>query len=295
MLAETPRWMNQGAGKAPDSVLSFRAEAPITAFSGMRECGDFVFADELGTLYRLDPLLNVTLLTRLQDSIQRLVWSDTGQSGVALLGKNILAGLNEKLKVLWSVELPFACSALAIDPFGKYLLAASADSGVLLLDERGKKLGTIETIRPLAFAEFLASEPVILAAAEHGLIGAYGVPGKVLWQETVWSSVGDLAVIQKQGLTCLAALNHGIQVFNGQGQTAATIVLEGTVNRIAASYNGNQILAATVEHQLYRLDAEGQMLWAANSEHPVQALYSHPLGKSGVVVLDKGTALRLEW
>ncbi len=287
--------MSQGTGVPPDSVLQFRAEAPITAYAGMLECGDYVFADDMGTLYRLDPLLNVTLLTRLQETVHKLTWSATGELGVALTRPNSLSGIDEKLKIVWTIELPFDCSALAMDPYGQYILAASVDGGFVLLDARGKRLQTVETIRPLAFAEFLVTEPVVLAAAEHGLIGAYDVKGTILWQEAIWSSVSDLTLIQQEGLTCLAAQNHGIQVFNGKGRSISSLVLEGTVNRLAASYSGNQIMAATVENHVYRIDTSGELLWAAEADSTISGLLSHPLGRAAVLVRPDVTAYRLQW
>jgi len=294
MPSETPTWMNQGAGQAPDSVLTFRAEAIITAFSGMLESGDFVFADELGTLYRLDSLLNVTTLTRLQDPARMLSWSAVGNRGAAIVGKSTLLGLNEKQKQEWSVDLPFSCSTLAIDPYGQYIFVADSDGGGLLVNQRGKKIAQVATLRPLAYAEFLVEEPVFFGAAEHGLLGAYGIDGKPMWEENLWSNVGDLSVIQSSAKVALASLNHGMHIYSANGDSVATLVLDGTVQKIASSYDGRVMYAGTVENKLYRLDDAGHLLWAAEADAPIRNLFAHPLGRS-VVISQQSTALRLSW
>jgi len=295
MNQSSERWRNQGAGEAPDSVLEFRADAELTDVAAMVECGDFVAADAMGNLYRLDPLLNVTLVTRLAELARLLAWSAVGHYGVAVVGKNSLVGLDAGLKVLWTTAVPFTCTALAIDPFGSYTMVASADGGFLLLDDRGKRIRQVETARPLIRAEFVYDEPVFLAIAEHGLLGAYAVTGKKIWEQTPLSNLGDLSLLQQTGFFCLAMLNHGIQVFNGKAEQQGTLLLDGTVNRISASYDGRLVMAATVEGQLYRLNQQGETAWYSTPAVPVKRLFSHPLGQSAVVALQNSQLLRLEW
>ncbi len=288
-------WMNRGAGTPPRSVSSFRAESKVTGFSAMPEAGDYVISDDLGTLYRLDPFMNVSLLTRLQEPVRQLCWSATGNAGSALSGANRITRIDEKLKVLWSCEVPFKCKVIAIDPFGVFTFAASEEEGAILLDDRGKRAAVIKSNRPLAYAEFLFEEPVIIAAAEHGLLGAYSVSGEKVWEKPLWSNVGGLSISQQRVHIHLAALNHGIKVYDGQGENITGYILEGTVNRIATSYRGQQVLASTVENQLYRLDHDGALLWAAHPESPVSYLSSDPLGKTGVAVFEDNQAVLMKW
>lgn len=295
MNADQFTWMAQGSGLPPRSVSTFQAESSVTGFSGMLECGDFVLADDLGTLYRLDALLNVSPLTRLQEPVRQLVWSATGNAGAALVGKNTIIRIDKDLKVDWSIEVPFNCSTLAIDPFGTFTLVASEEGGAIVLDDRGKRASNIETTRPLAHAQFLVEDPIIIGAAEHGLLGAYAVSGEKIWEQNLWSNIGDLSITQDHVRIHLAALNHGIQVYDAQGETSSAYIIEGTVNRISTSYQGSQILASTVENQIYRLDHDGEMLWAARPESAVTHLFSHPLGNQGVAVLKNNQVIRMQW
>ncbi|MBL4885470.1 MAG: hypothetical protein JKY95_13160 [Planctomycetaceae bacterium] len=295
MNAEQFSWMTRGSGIPPKSVSAFQADSTITDFAGMFECGDFVLSDDQGTLYRLDALLNVSLITRLQEPVSQLAWSATGNAGSALIGKNTIIRLDDNLKVVWSVEAPFDCSTIAIDPFGTYTFVASKETGAIVLDDRGKRASSIETARCLAYAQFLVDDPIIIAAAEHGLLGAYTVSGEKIWQQNISSNVGGLSLSQKEIHIYLAALNHGLQVYDGQGETAGGYFLEGTVDHIAASYQGNQIFASTVENQLFRLDENGELLWAATPESLVTHLYSHPLGKQGVAVFESNQLVMMQW
>lgn len=287
--------LNQGAGEAPDSLLEFRADAELTDVAAMVEVGDVVATDTLGNLYRLDPLLNVKQMHRLPEPARFLAWSAVGHYGVAVMGKNSLIGLDANFKQLWTTAVPFTCTALAIDPFGNYTFVASADRGFLLLDDRGKRIRQIETARPLIRAEFVYDEPVLIAIAEHGLLGAYMVTGKKIWEQTPLSNLGDLSLLQETGHFCVATLNHGIQAFNGKGEQQGTLHLDGTVNRISANYNGKLVMAATVEGQLYRLNQQGEITWFVKPPAPVKKLLTHPVNKSALVALQSNQLLRLEW
>ncbi len=261
----------------------------------MLEAGDYAVSDDIGTVYRLDGLLNVKLLTRLQEPVRILSWSETGEFGTALVGKNSIVRIDARLKVVWTIEVPFTCTTLAIDPYGVFTFLASADGGVLVLDDRGKKAAVIETVRPLSHVGFLIDEPVVFAAAEHGLLATYSIAGRKVWEQPLWSNVGDLAVVQKTGHVLLATLNQGIQAFNGQGDAAGSFILEGTVSKIATSYSGNHSLAATIENSVYRLDDEGSLLWAAPTEEEIVKVDVHPIEPVGLIVLKNHQVLRLEW
>jgi len=261
----------------------------------MLEAGDYVVSDDIGTVYRLDALLNVKLLTRLQEPVKILSWSETGEFGTALVGKNSIVRIDARLKVVWTIEVPFTCTTLAIDPYGVFTFLASADGGVLVLDDRGKKAAVIETVRPLSHVGFLIDEPVVFAAAEHGLLATYSIAGRKVWEQPLWSNVGDLAVVQKTGHVLLATLNQGIQAFNGQGDAAGSFILEGTVSKVATNYSGNHSLAATIENSIYRLDDDGSLLWAAPTEEEIVKVDVHPIDPVGLIVLKNHQVLRLEW
>jgi len=295
MKIETPDWMHKGTGRPPDMVQSFRSDAKMTGFEHMREAGDFAVSDEIGTLYLLDPLLNVSRLNRLQEPARQLAWSDTGDFGSALIGEHSIARISHKLKIVWTVDVPFSCSTIAIDPYGVFTLVASKDGGVIMLDDRGKRAATFETMRPLAHAEFLIDDPIVVVAADHGLLAAYGVGGHKIWEQTLWSNVGDLDVVQKTSRICLAALNQGLQIYNGQGDTEASMIVEGTVNRISTSYAGDQAFAATVENHIYRIDADGELLWAAVADEAIRKTISHAIDPVGVIVFANDRAFRVAW
>ena len=292
---EPPDWVLSGTGDLPSSCFQFRADSKITAFSGMREGGDFVVVDDIGTLYRINAEGRVLSLTRLPDPARAIAWADTGEAGIALIGKNTLVRLDEHFKTEWTVEVPFDCLSLSIDPHGVYSFVSSSERDALILDHRGKRAASFETMRPLSSTCFMSIEPVILGAAEHGLLGAYAVDGKKLWEEKHWSNVGQLAVAELEPRIFLAAMNHGIQVYDGSGSSVTAYILDGTVNHVAAGYEAETIYASTIEKQFYRLDSAGEILWMSEPEHDLCDLYCHPLGHTCALAFREGWVVLLAW
>ncbi|MCA8987946.1 MAG: hypothetical protein KDA78_09915 [Planctomycetaceae bacterium] len=279
----------------PRTVHQFRAEAEVTGCCPMWEADDLVVADSIGTLYRLDPVLNVKLLTRLQEPVQQLAWSATGEFGAALLGKSTIVRLNAQLKQVWAIEVPFDCQCLAIDPYGVFTLVSATEGGVVILDDRAKKASVFETMRPLANVQFVIEEPTIIAAAEHGLLAAYDLTGKKIWDHAFWSNVSDLAVVQQDCQIRVAALNQGIQVFDHHGESKGSVILDGTVNHLATNYSGNLTLASTVEKQLFRLDEDGSTLWSAECAEEILSVHVHAIQPVGYFSTEGKRVVRLEW
>jgi hypothetical protein len=52
---------------------------------------------------------------------------------------------------------------------------------------------------------------------------------------------------------------------------------------------------ATVERQLYWMNADGKMLWAAEAPYDITRIACDPLGKGLVVGFESGHIVRLDW
>lgn len=288
-------WLRSGSGSIPALNWSFTTEGQVTALVLAREAGESYIGDAAGAVYRLDRLGRIAAITRLNDPIRSLAWSDDGRYGAAVSGERTVHFLNHVLQIQWSLELPEPPLCVAIAPFGSRLLITGADNSNRIYDAAKKKLATFETMRPLAFAQFIGSEPAVVACAEHGLIGYYDMAGQTLWSDKLWSTVGQLAVSGDGGLIYLACYTHGVQVYNGDGETVGSYMLDGTVARVAVSYEPQRMICSIQERRLFWLDADGQILWHAVPPDDVAALQCDPLGEWVVVGLKCGRVLRLDW
>jgi len=288
-------WIRAGRGNSPGVGWSFVAEGTLTALTLARESGETFLADDAGILCKLDRQGRIAALTRLHEPVRSLAWSDDGRFGAAVCGESTVHAFNHVLQPQWKLDIGETPLAVAVAPFGSHLLVTCADASNRVYDAGKKRLGVFETMRPLAFARFLATVPEFVAAAEHGLICRHKLAGQQVWSDKLWSTVGELAVSGDGSLIFLANLGHGVQVYDGDGQTVGSYLLDGTVRRVDVSFEPHRLIAATSEQGLHWLDADGELLWSAVTPDTVESLQCDPLGEWIVCGLKCGRVFRLDW
>ncbi len=157
----------------------------------------------------------------------------------------------------------------------------------MVLNERKRKIARFETVRPLHFIEFCGTEPVLFGSAENGLLCCHNLAGAQLWQERVWSNVGAMSVTGAGDIIYLANFSHGVQAFDGDGVSLGAYVLEGTVDKVSASYEPYRLIATTIEQYVYWLDSDGDLIWASSAPAGVVDLKCDPprrMGRAGIPV-----------
>lgn len=295
MNSDMPDWLSSGEGLSPTLRWSFATEAPLVALDMGRESGEVLAVDETGGLYRLDRRGQLLCLSRGLRGVRSAAWSDTNAAGAAIVGERKIYRLNGHLEAEWSVELPEAAMGVAVTPYGRQTAISLANGGNLVLGEQSEQLSVFETMRPLKWIQFLASEPVLIGAAEYGQVCAHQLNGEQLWSEKCFTSLGEMCAAADGETILLAAFNQGIQSLNGDGSTSDSYLVEGTVSRVSCSFNADRIAAATIERQLYWLDSDGQLLWATEVDDEIVRVLCDPLGEWLLCGLRSGHILRLDW
>ncbi len=290
-----PDWIRSGRGLGPTAKWSCATEGPLTCFDLAAETGEVFAADEAGTLLRLDRAGRIAALTRLREPVRVLDWSDDGRTGVAVSGEATLHRLDRDFQSVWKLDLPEVCIAVAAAPFGTHFAVSLANGRNFVYSEHKRREAEFETIRPLSHLRLCTAVPVLIGAAEHDLLCCHTLAGEQLWDEKLWSNAGGIAVTGDGDLIYVAGYHHGIQTYDGEGQSVGAYVVEGTVNRVAVSYDPNRLVASTLEHHLYWLDAEGQLLWASTAPDEICGLHCDSSGEWAVCGFDSGRLLRLDW
>lgn len=295
MSALTPAWMEQGQGLTPELMWSFATDAPLRTIAYSRESQETTLADEIGGVYRLDAGGRAATLTRLPQPIRELAWSDAGNAGIALLGKRQLVRLNRDLQIVWEIELPDEGLAVAVDPFGSYFAVSMTDGHSLIFNQYRRKVVEFETIRPLRFLRFLIHQPMLLASAEHGLLTCIDLNGDRMWEEKLWTNVGDLSLADDTGIIYLAGFVHGILGYDIDGDSHGSYQMSGTVKYCATSSRGERIAVYTIEEHLSWLDADGELVWVGTVPEPIVQLQVDALGQGIICAFASGRILCLHW
>jgi len=295
MSLKEPLWLRDGQGIPPKIRWMFSTEAPLVAMEMGRESGEIIAADSASGLYRIDRRGQLLNLSRGLKGIRAVTWSDSSASGAAIVGEKKVFRLNSKLEAEWSVGLPEPALAVAVTPFGRQTAISLANGGNLVLGQESEQLSVFETMRPLKWIQFLASEAVLIGAADYGQICAYQLDGQQLWNEKSFTSLGEMTAALDGQTVLLAGFNHGIQALDGNGSMRESYLIEGTVSRVSCSFNADRIAAATLERQLYWLDSDGQLLWATQVDEDILRVICDPLGEWLLCGFSSGHIVRLDW
>ncbi len=288
-------WVRDGRGTTPHVRWTTAVDARLIALAMWRETGMVIAADESGTLTAFDRAGRVAELERGWKDITRLAWADAAGVGAAILDRTRVSRLDATLREIWTIEFPSRVLDVALSPFGQYLAVSLEDRSVVLVGPERQKVAAFDVAQALHHLRFVVEHPLLVGAADQGILGAYGLDGTEYFRERLLTVVGDLCVTGDGGMIVVAGHNHGVQVFDDAGQNIALYAVEGTVHRVATGYAGERLAAATIERHLYWADEDGQLIWATRADHPVMALLCDPLAEWLVCGLEDGTIVRLDW
>ena len=274
----------------------FAADDALVEVAYVREAREYLIADRSGGIYRLDQRGQIMQVTRALNSLSELASCDTGDHAIVLRGDTELCLLNRDLEIVWNLELPEACLALAMSPYGNHFVVTLANAENLIFDINRNLVGHFETIRPLSFLAFSYRQPVIVAAAEYSILCCYNMSGQQVWNQKMWSNVGDLSLAGQNSAILLAGFNHGLQLFSGKtGDNRSSYVMDGTVNHASIGYVPARIAASTLEGHLYWLDADGELLWATELEEELHLVRCGTFSEGFVCGFRSGRVVRLDW
>lgn len=295
MTGDSEAWLYSGRGAPQALRWSFTVDAPISDLRLGRETGEVLVGDSSGGLYLLDRRGRVIALIRTRHDIQRVAWSDAGCGGAAVLDERTIAWFDRKLQFEWTRELPDDVLAIAIDPHGTHVAVSMADGVTVIFSADNRKVSRFETVRPLRYSQLLATKTELIAAAEHGLVGRYSLRGEIIWTEKLWSNVGDMAVTGDGSHVYLAGFAHGVQAYAGdEGTSRGSFVTEGTVSQVACGYARKQLIAATLERQLFAINDSGDLVWNLTLPEDLNRILMSPLGDWIVLGFNSGRIVRLD-
>uniref|UniRef100_A0A7C2P101 WD40 repeat domain-containing protein n=1 Tax=Schlesneria paludicola TaxID=360056 RepID=A0A7C2P101_9PLAN len=294
MTAGTPNWLQSGQGSLPPQAWSFAADARLADVRLARETGDVLLSDESGGMYLIDRRGRVQALTRTSHDVRPVALADDGSAGAAVLDGTTLAWFDRQLQFRWTRPLPDEAVGLAITSHGTHVLASLANGRNVIYDADKRLLVEFESLRPLRFVQFLTCEPAIIAAADYGFFARYSLDGDPEWTERLWSTVADLAVTGDGNAIALAGLAHGIQIYDGEGSSKGSFVLDGTAHLVSSTFVKKRWAAATLEKQLMLLDSDGDLRWMVTAPDDIARLQLSPLGDWLLVGFATGRVVRLD-
>lgn len=295
MVQPPPAWLASGRGRPPRLAWQFVSEAPLAGIDIAAESGAVFAAEESGRLHRAGVHGQPGSLSSGLPELRRLAWAASGTAGVVLSSDSRLCFLSDRLLPLWQMTLPEPVLDIAVEPGGQYVAAAMTNGRTWILDKNRQRVASCETVRPLRYLQFLATEPTLLGAAEYGLLCALRLDGTSRWAEKLWSNAGAMSATCDGKQIFLAAFSYGLQAFSSSGSSVGAFVVEGNPNLVSVSHNAGRIAVSTLERQLLLLDGDGSLIWQGELPGDPILLKCDATGDAVVCGLASGEVMRLVW
>ena len=289
-------WSEAGRGRRhPVTLWSYSAHSTPSSLDVDLETRDVSIVTSDGHLHLLNPDGTPTRPPLALDAGPALDWADTAIGGIVQLGPSRAGWVDRSGTIRWSVDCHTTILDVATAPFGNAVAISFADRHNVVLDSRQNPIGEFTSIRPLQFLRLASHRPIVIGAAETGVICSHSLSGSQRWSEQIWINSGDLATNGNARTLLLAAFNHGLQRFNSRGRAQGFYDIGGTAHLVSVSYIGTVIAAATMENRFLLLDLDGHTLWQAETPEPLVAIHCGPYGEQVVCGFESGLVQCLGW
>jgi hypothetical protein len=260
-----------------------------------REKASLLCWDQTHYLYLLNRTGQRRAMRHLGADLASACVSDDGSACVAVSTSGNLLWLSPDLTVRWQVSVSATPLAVAVDPFGRYVAVADEHSKVHLFDRLGERVLTITCPRPVHHLAFVPEQPLLVACAEYGFVGAFDLSGRGIWRDGLVAHVGALAIIGEGSQVVLACFTEGLHRYGADGRRLDRLPLEETCRLVAVSFKGQHLLVGGMSKRLLLLDIAGKALDTHQLEQPAIAIALSPLADYAMVALADGLVLCGEW
>ncbi len=291
-----------------EPVLAWTAmtDAPLKGLLMAREAGVLLAWDSADQLYLLDGRGERTATVRAPGPIAAGAISDDGTL-LALVGRGDrlwLIGPDLEIQVERSTLAEVA--AVAVDPHGRYVAVASKLGPTQFYTRHGRPAGRFVPRQPLGHLKFVADQPILVGTAAHGTIVAaelapadddpdgYRLQVEPLWQQSLLSNVGRLALTGDGGMILASCYSHGVQRFDLRGQAEGSYHLGGSASHAVPDFAGRIMAVATLEGELAIMNRGGNLRWKTALPRPAVALEVDALGRFLVFGQETGEIARLD-
>jgi hypothetical protein len=194
-------------------------------------------------------------------------------------------------------------ATVAVDAHGRYIAVASKVGPHALFTRHGRPAGQFETRQPIGHLAFVVEVPLLIGASNFGAImaielvpvGSKGrLEAQVLWQQTLLSNVGRLALAGSGQAILASCFTHGVHRFDLDGRIEGAYHPGGSVTHAVPDYLGRTIAVATYEGDLSLLNSVGNLRWQSSLPKPAIALQFDALGRYFFYGLSTGEITRID-
>lgn len=217
-----------------------------------------------------------------------------GGSGASPVAGSMICWLAPDLTPRWQRPLPHRATAVAVESLGRAIAVADASGTLRLMDARGRTQWKATTPRPLHHLAFVPETPVLVGAADFGLVLCFGASGECLWRDGLVAHIGSLAVSGDGSCILLACFSDGLYRYSTAGPQQQRIPLDAPCQLAALSYASDCLLTADRQQRLCLRDGKGDLREQMTLDAPITAAALGALADYAVVGLANGAIVRYD-
>jgi hypothetical protein len=279
----------------PDVHWSHRRSVAAAGLSLARESGHLLAWDRDRWLTLFDRAGRVQAQSRWPATPVGAVIAEDGSVCAVADRRGTVAWLSRDLTVRWQGTFPDRLTGLATDALGHLLAVADASGRVRFLDGNGTVAREALSPRPIHLLAFVPERPVVMAAADFGLITAVNLShGEWTWKDNPVTHVAALGCSGDGSAVFAACFSDGVRRYGGTGLAAAAVAVPEPARLAALSYDGRRLLVAGSSDTVYGFNGDGSRRFVQSFGQPIVALALAALGDRLAVGLADGRVLWVE-
>ncbi len=277
-------------------LWSVRLPTSPAAIHLAREAGLLLVRDLAGHLALFDPAGRPVIQRPVQGQLTASALSDDGRCAAFGTARGEVRLLRDELTPGWERSLPSRVAAVALDPLGRFLAAASDDGTLAVFDTAGREVWRVTTARPLVHLAWIPETGALAGSADFGLVCLHAADGSCLWRDGLVAHVGGLSCSGDGRRILVACYTEGLKRYGADGGKPTAVGKDVIARHVTQSYTGEVVLTAGLEGtELVRRDGEGK--WLAETCLPAAAVgvAVDAAGGWAVAALAGGELTRMEW
>lgn len=183
---------------------------------------------------------------------------------------------------------------IAFDAQGDYLAATFSRGDNLVFDRFGRNVAAFRSQRPYRAFVFLQERSWFVAGAEQGYVAMHTLYGRKRWKSAFPGTLMGLAASPDGERIVAAAMAQGVLHFDGAGQSLGSQKVDDGALAVSIDATGNILLAGTAGRKVVLFHRGHQRVWESAVEAKIVGLRLDPLARSAWVGMETGRIARFD-
>jgi hypothetical protein len=266
---------------------------PLRGLALAREKNCFLTWDDKDWIYLLNHNGKLQGQVRVPGRLVAAVCADDGSAYAAVGTQGEIWWLAPDFMTVWEQTMPQRTVAAALDSFGQYLAVSDTRGNVYLFDRQGRRIGEIQSPRPLHHLALSPAVPHLLGCSDFGLVACFDLAGKCLWRDGLVAHIGSMAATGVGEPIVLACYTEGLHRYSLAGKKLPRLPSEDPSRLVSSAFDGRFSLIAGLSSRLQLINAEGAPMGHFSLDKPPVAIALGALADAAVAALPDGTLIGL--